>query len=150
MRNPVNRPTRHLVAALALAGGLALVGCGDDNAENRADQNVGSGQGTASGETTNEGIGTEMAGGGSGIVEGMGIDGASEALDGLGLENKGSALVSAMGADRFEVEGDVLHVYVSDASRVPAGTECMVVGAILSDGEMAVVHLADGTEVSCD
>jgi hypothetical protein len=83
------------------------------------------------------------------LVDAIGGAGAAETLEDLSLESVGSALVSATGADRFEIEGDVLHLYLGDDSRVPEGTECMVVTAVLSAGDEAVVHRPDGSELSC-
>jgi len=72
----------------------------------------------------------------------------NDALNQMGLETKGEAIVSASGADRYEVEGTTLHVYFSASAGLPAGTECIVITAVLGDGESAVAH-RDGVATPC-
>lgn len=158
------RPVRRLVAALAVVGSLVLAGCGGDDdpssdpAPAAAD---GNGQSTndvaegggASSEDPGDGAGGYSGGSGdgtsTGMAEAIGGDDVAEALDAVGLEGKGHALVVASGADRYEVEGGVLHLYLGGDASMPEGVECMIVGSVLTGEEKAVVHRADGTEVSC-
>jgi hypothetical protein len=149
-------PTRF--AAAALVAGLALAGCGsdDDSADPTPQETTDAGAATDGGSAEGGSAdgGTDTAEGGSmgsgdGIAEAIGGEGTEEVLDAMGIEGKGDALVTATKADRFEVEDGVLHLYLNDGSGVPEGTECMIVGSVLSDGEQAVIHRADGTEVPC-
>ena len=136
------RSPHHLLAVLVVGAAL-VAGCGDDGG--------GGGDDDRSVPTTSVADTGNDAGAvaGSGVAEAIGGEGVTDALDAVGLDGKGSALVSATGADRYEVDGDVLHLYLGDGARVPEGTECMVVMSILSEGEQAVVHRA-GAEVSCE
>ncbi|NLD78332.1 MAG: hypothetical protein GX643_16890 [Acidimicrobiales bacterium] len=139
----------HKLAAFALLGAVLLGGCGDDGGD-EAGSGAGGGTGQDVGAADQSG-GDGQGGAGSApdIAESIGGEDLAGALDSLGLEAKGEALLSATDADRFEIEGDVLHLYLSDGGGIPEGTECMIVGAVLSDGEKAVVHRGDETEVSC-
>ncbi len=144
------RTTRSL-AALALAT-LLLVGCGggrDDEAED-APTTEASGDmgGTEDSGADSTGDGGD-AGADTGIAEGIGGEDAADALDAVRLESKGDALVTATNAERYEVEDGVLHLYLGDEARVPEGTECIILGSVLTGDEQAVVHLADGSEVTC-
>jgi hypothetical protein len=149
-------PTR--LAAAALVAGLALAGCGsDDESADPAPQettdtvvaaDASSTDGTADGGSSDGADGGSTSSG-DGIAETIGGEGTEEVLDAASIESKGDALVTATKADRYEVEDGVLHLYLDDSSSVPEGTECMIVGAVLSEGEQAVIHRADGTEVPC-
>lgn len=151
MRNP--RSPRNLLAVIAVTGSLVLAGCGDDSEDGASP--TGSSGAAAVEAAASPAADASDAGDGdgprtqTGVAESLGMEGAGEALDGVPLDAKGSAIVSAAGADRYEIEGDVLHVYMPEGSRLPAGTECMVVGSVLTEGEKAVVHRADGTEIAC-
>jgi len=134
-----SRSRSHRLAATAIGGLLLLAACGGGS-----DGDVGRG----ADEPTTAGAPVGDAGGAE-VAERIGGEGASEALASVGLENKGEALVSAADAERFEIVGGVLHLYLGDGARLPAGTECVVVGSILTEGEQAVMHRADGTEVDC-
>jgi hypothetical protein len=160
-------PTR--LAAAALVAGLALAGCGsdDDSADPAPQETTDTGAAsddTSTDDTSTDDTSTDDAGtdsgstdsgdggsmsSGDGIAEAIGGEGTEDALDAVGLEGKGDALVTATKADRFEVEDGVLHLYLNDGSSVPEGTECIIAGSVLSDGEQAVIHRADGTEVPC-
>lgn len=79
------------------------------------------------------------------------IEGASEALDSVGLETKAGAIERAMGADevqKIEVRGDTMHIYLKGGTFDPT-MACIVTDGILSEGEQAVMHL-DGDETACD
>ncbi len=148
------RPVRQLFASLAVVGSLVLVGCGGgDDSSSDASPRAADGQSRT--EATGSGGGSSGGSDGSGdgtstgIAEAIGGDGVSEALDSVGLDGKGHALVVASGADHYEVKGGVLHLYLGGDGRMPEGTECMIVGSVLTGDEQAVVHRADGTEVSC-
>ena len=66
-----------------------------------------------------------------------------------GLGSKGAGIVYAMKADRYEVVGDELHVYLGDKTSAPEGTECMIASAVLSPGETVVIHKND-TVTPCE
>jgi hypothetical protein len=92
------------------------------------------------------------------VVEPSGSDVAADGGDpseieqGLaeaGLGSKGEGIVYAMKADRYEIVGDELHVYLGDRTSVPEGTECMIATAVLSPGERVVIH-KDDTVTPCD
>ena len=153
-------PATRLIVAGFAAATLLLAGCGGDDdsaSDTSTEAATGSGASDAGASGSGSGDGGSADGGdvsgigsdGSGIAEAIGGDEMVDALDSVGLEGKGNAILTATGAERFEVDGDVLHVYLGNDSRVPEGGECMVVGAVLSEGERAVIHRADGTEVAC-
>lgn len=145
-------PVPRFVLAFALAGSL-LVGCGGSDDASPADTPA---QEATDGGSSSAGAGDagssdagSAGGSANGIAEAIGGEGLTDALDSMGLEGKGSALLTATKADRFEMEGDVGHLYLGEGAGVPEGTECMIVGAVLSEGEQIVVHRADGSEITC-
>jgi len=62
---------------------------------------------------------------------------------------KAYALSSAMGADRYEIDGNTVHLYLSDGASLRGSTACIVSGSILGDGEFAVINDGD-EEIACD
>lgn len=85
--------------------------------------------------------------GGSTDGDGATIPGAS--MDDVPLSAYGFGIERAMGAEKVEIEGTTVHVYLAaDNTKVPEGTECIVVGAVLPDGATAVIHRG-GTETPC-
>lgn len=79
---------------------------------------------------------------------GLGIDGVDEALDMVGTDAIASALVSALKAERYEIVGDVVHLYLTDTGTSDAMMACIVANAVVSDTAV-VVHDASGTETAC-
>jgi hypothetical protein len=60
-----------------------------------------------------------------------------------------SGIEVAMGADKVEVDGTTIHVYLAeDNNKVPEGTECIVIGAVLPEGATGVIHRG-GSETTC-
>ena len=75
--------------------------------------------------------------------------GAGEALDAIGPEGVASAMVSAMGAERYEMQGDVVHLYLSpDGMIANAMMGCIVANGVINEGDEVVIHDADG-ETAC-
>lgn len=72
---------------------------------------------------------------------------AGEALDALGVEGVADALVIALDAERYEIDGETVHLYLSDES--PQGViACVAASAVVPEGTAVVVH--DGTgETPC-
>jgi len=55
----------------------------------------------------------------------------------------------AMDAEKVEIDGTTIHVYLTeDNNKVPKGTECVVIGAVLPEGASGVIHRG-GSETAC-
>lgn len=79
---------------------------------------------------------------------GEGLD-VGEALDAVGPEGVASAMVSAMGAERYEMQGDVVHLYLSPDGMIDnAMMACIVAGSVTNEGDEVVIHDGDG-ETAC-
>lgn len=96
--------------------------------------------GTGSGETT--GDAPDVDGGA------LGIDGADQALDTMGVEGIADAMVSALDADRYEMDGETVHIYLARGSRYDPMMGCIVAGSLIEDNPV-VMHAADGSEQAC-
>lgn len=146
-------------ALLALVLTAALVtGCGDDGgSDDRATTPPAAAEGDdgAGGGGGGDEAGADAVTGGTGdpsdIVDAIGGEELGDAMDSVGLETKAGALESAIGDDveRIEVDGDTVHIYLTDDATFDGMMGCMVTGAILSEGESAVFHKG-GEETPCE
>lgn len=78
----------------------------------------------------------------------LGIDGAQEALDALGIDGIAAALKIALSAERTEVEGGTIHIYLGAASSYTSQIACIAATAVSSDAPV-VVHEARGDTTDC-
>lgn len=128
--------TMKRLTGVALAAGLLLGASACSSDEKATDAPVES-----------EGTGGESPAAAAGEPgEEMDIDAA---LDAVGPEGVASAMVTALGAERYEMEGDVVHMYLSpDGSMNNAMMACMVANGVVDEGDVVVMHDADG-ETTC-
>jgi len=96
--------------------------------------------GTDSGEATGEVPDVD--------ARGLGIDGVDQALDAMGVEGIASAMVTALDADRYEMDGETVHIYLASDSRHDSMMACIVAGSLIEDNPV-VMHAADGSEQAC-
>lgn len=67
----------------------------------------------------------------------------------LPLESVVRGLEVAMEPEDVQVDGDTVHVYIGDDNtKVPPGTECLIVTSVLPDGAGAVIHRG-GEDTTC-
>ena len=78
-----------------------------------------------------------------------GMSEIGQGLDEAGLGSKAEGLLYAMKADRYEIIGDELHLYLGDKTSAPQGTECIIATSVLSAGETVVIH-RDDTATPCE
>ncbi|HWL43510.1 MAG TPA: hypothetical protein VNQ73_11250 [Ilumatobacter sp.] len=98
-------------------------------------------EGTGS-DTTDTDIGDVDTGDG-GIRDALGV---GDALDLVDVEVVAGALVSALDAERYEMDGETIHVYLGDS--YDAMMACIVATAVVADNPV-VVHDATGTTSPC-
>lgn len=125
------RPVRTAVAALALSVSL-LAACGDDDTD---------------ADAAADPIVVEQSP--AAAATGSGPSGASldEAMSTMSLDTRAGAMASAVGAERYEVDGDTVHLYVADDASANVGT-CIGASAVLEEGESVVIH-GPGVEETC-
>lgn len=146
MNITMKRLSATMVAAALLLGASA---CSND--EKAKDAPVETKAGDAPVE--NDGSGGQGPGDPAGNP-GEGLDvgdalGAGEALDAIGPEGVASAMVTATGAERYEMQGDVVHLYLSPEGTINnAEMACMVANAVINEGDEVVIHDAEG-ETAC-
>ena len=129
----MNTSTRSLFACLA-AISFSLTACSSDGSNNDTDS-----PSVNEAPSSDSGADTGSAETGSGT--GGDFDVPPEATM--------NAVESAMGADKVELEGTVIHVYLGDDNtKVPKGTECMILNSVTPDGYTAVAHRG-GAETPC-
>lgn len=124
----ITRRVRSIIAVTATAVALVLAGCGDDD-----------GGGADGGDT-------EIP---APTVAGEGADDDPPTDDG-DLGPIATGLRVSLQADRVEVDGDTIHIYVKESDGVVAGagSECIVASAVVPEGTTVVVH-RDGGETTC-
>lgn len=61
-----------------------------------------------------------------------------------------TGLRASLRADRVEVDGNTIHIYLEESDRIVAGagSECLVAGRVVPDGTTVVLH-RDGVETTC-
>lgn len=88
-------------------------------------------------------------------TDGADVDAAPE-TDGDSTTDDGDLGPIALGlraslqADRVEVEGNTIHIYVRKSDRIVAGagSECIVASRVVPEGTTVVIH-RDGVESTC-
>lgn len=130
------------LSAAVLAVGL-LLGSAACSSDEKADTTPVEGEGAAA-SSESPSAGAEEPG-----DQPAGDVSFDEALDAMGPEGLASAMVTAMGAERYEMVGDVVHLYLSpDGSMNNAMMACMVADSVVNEGDVVVMHDADG-ETTC-
>lgn len=158
-------PRRHLFAALVTTAALFVAGCGDDGGSDGASEPAaapadggatdgGAADGGASDGGASDGGATDGGGaaGGMGngdIAEAIGGQDARDAIDALGIDRLGETIVSVSDATRYEVDGNVLHLWLEDDSPSAPMMLCMVAKGVINEDTSAVVHDHEGTEHPC-
>lgn len=142
----VSRPaSRSILLAVTL---VAIVACGSEPAPSNGSTD---GPGVAANSADTAPV-TEINTSASATVDpsggAVGAVGAGDALASVGIGALASALESATKADRVEIDGDTIHLYLGDESSIRGESACIVTGAILSEGQFAVIH-DNGIEFAC-
>jgi len=132
----------HPVATLAIcvsAVMAALAGCGSDEGSTTRD--------STSQETNPTTVTADGSVGSSSVPESL--SDLTGAIDDVGVGTKAYALSTALGADRYEIDGNTVHLYLGDGASLRGSAACIVTGSVLGEGEFAVIH-DGGEEIACD
>jgi hypothetical protein len=131
-------PARHRsrLAPLAVAAVLVLLGAcgGGDDGDDVADAAE-----PAAEQTNAPGAGQDNP------LSGDDVDAALEAA---GIEGVADALAFATKAERYEVDGNTVHLYLGEESQLRGETACIAATAVLAEDHNAVIH-DDGQEFPC-
>ncbi|MEO6987774.1 MAG: hypothetical protein ABI239_03915 [Aquihabitans sp.] len=131
MNTPTKRLGATVLAAALLFGASAC--SSDEKAKDAPVENEGTGD-------------TQPAAAGDDQSGGMDFEAAGEVI---GPEGVAGALVSAMGAERYEMQGSALHLYLSpDGMIKEALSACIVAESIVSEDDVVVIHDEAG-ETTC-
>lgn len=129
----VRRPSR--LASVAFAASVLVLGAcgGDDGGDAAADApDVEATTGSDAGAVDNP-------------LGGADVDAALEAA---GIEGVADALAFATKAERYEVDGNTVHLYLGEESQLRGETACIAATAVLAEDHLAVIH-DDGQEFPC-
>lgn len=129
----VRRPSR--LASVAFAASVLVLGAcgGDDGGDAAAD--------APDVEATTR----SDAGAVDNPLGGADVDAALEAA---GIEGVADALAFATKAERYEVDGNTVHLYLGEESQLRGETACIAATAVLAEDHQAVIH-DDGQEFPC-
>ncbi len=141
----VRRPSR--LAAVALAASVLVLGAcgGDDDGDAAADAPVaeattGSDPGSDPGSDTGSDTGS--------VDNPLGGADVDAALEAAGIEGVADALAFATKAERYEVDGNTVHLYLGEESQLRGETACIAATAVLAEDHKAVIH-DEGQEFPC-
>lgn len=142
----VRRPSR--LASVAFAASVLVLGaCGGDDGGDAAadapDVEATTGSDPAS-NPPNDSNGSD-AGAVDNPLGGADVDAALEAA---GIEGVADALAFATKAERYEVDGNTVHLYLGEESQLRGETACIAATAVLAEDHQAVIH-DDGQEYHC-
>lgn len=129
----VRRPSR--LASVAFAASVLVLGAcgGNDGGDAAADApDVEATTGSDAGAVDNP-------------LGGADVDAALEAA---GIEGVADALAFATKAERYEVDGNTVHLYLGEESQLRGETACIAATAVLAEDHQAVIH-DDGQEFPC-
>lgn len=157
------RRTRRVAVSAAIVGSMLISGAGCSSDTARSDNSARSGNTAVPGNSaepsvsvtrssdlggdSSEGASTSGSANGSNgdLVDALG---AGDALDSVGIGGLGFALATALKAERHEIDGNTVHLYLGDGSSLRGDTACIVTDSILGDGQFAVIH-DEGQEFVC-
>jgi len=140
----------HPVATLAIcvsAVMAALAGCGSDEGSTTRGSTSQETSQAATQETNSTTVTADGSVGSSSVPESL--SDLTGAIDDVGVGTKAYALSTALGADRYEIDGNTVHLYLGDGASLRGSAACIVTGSVLGEGEFAVIH-DDGEEIACD
>lgn len=145
------RPPKRAMASAFVFGSMLIttVSCGSDSVEPSGSERTSvtitrsSDLGGDSGESASANQSSADSSGS--LADALG---ASDALDSVGIGTIAFALATALKADRHEIDGNTVHLYLNDGSSLRGDTACIVTDSILGEGQFAVIH-DDGEEFVC-